>query len=40
MDAASWQQVVSAAQVSGETVSEYLRRVVLKDAKRTLRREQ
>jgi hypothetical protein len=40
MDDESWQQIVDAAGSSGETVSEYLRRVMLRDAKRVLKRDE
>lgn len=38
MDEASWAKIVAAAEASGETTSEYLRRVALKDSERVLRR--
>lgn len=37
MDDDSWQRIVDAAEVAGETVSEYVRRVLLRDANRTLK---
>lgn len=41
MDDDSWAQIVAAAQASGgESVSEYIRRVVLRDAKRVLKEKQ
>jgi hypothetical protein len=36
MDDDSWADVVSASEASGETTSEYVRRVLLRDAKRVL----
>jgi hypothetical protein len=36
MDDNSWADVVSASEASGETTSEYVRRVLLRDAKRVL----
>ncbi len=40
MDDESWQQIVDAADSLGETISEYLRRVMLRDAKRILKRDE
>jgi hypothetical protein len=37
MDDESWSQVVSAAKASGETTSEYVRRVLLRDSARVLK---
>lgn len=39
MDDGSWEQVVDAAEACGETASEYMRRVLLRDAGRVLRRK-
>jgi hypothetical protein len=36
MDDDSWTEVVRASEASGETTSEYVRRVLLRDAKRVL----
>jgi hypothetical protein len=36
MDDDSWADVVSASEASGETTSEYVRKVLLRDAKRVL----
>lgn len=38
MDDESWVAVVAAAEASGESTSEYMRRVLLRDASRVLRR--
>ena len=37
MNEEDWAKVVAAAEASGETASEYLRRVLLKDATRVLK---
>ena len=37
MDDEGWTQVVSAAEVTGESASEYMRRVLLRDSARILR---
>ena len=36
MDDDAWEQVVMASQKTGETASEYVRRILLRDAKRVL----
>jgi hypothetical protein len=36
MDDDSWAEVVRASEATGETTSEYVRRVLLRDAKRVL----
>lgn len=33
-----WAQIVSAAELSGETASEYIRRVLARDAKRVIQK--
>ena len=35
-----WQRIVSAAELSGETASEYIRRVLDRDAQRVIRKHQ
>ena len=37
MDNESWQMIQAAAELSGETLSEYIRRVILRDANRVLK---
>lgn len=37
MDDESWSLLIAAAAATGETVSEYLRRVALRDARRVLK---
>lgn len=36
MDDEAWRQIAEAAEANGETMSEYIRRVLLRDAKRIL----
>jgi uncharacterized protein (DUF1778 family) len=40
MDDESWRQIVDAAESLNESVSEYLRKVMLRDAKRILKRDE
>ena len=40
MDDESWSQIVNAAQQREESTSEYIRRVMLRDAKRVLSKRQ
>ncbi len=39
MDDEAWQQIADAAGANGETISKYIRRVLLRDAKRVLKQK-